>query len=68
MERKEKTQNDKKKKKTKTKKMGAKHELKAFYRVGTLFIGFEIAPFEWPFQTFKLFLFSPNITFNSQKH
>jgi hypothetical protein len=47
------------------KKMGAKHELKAFYRVGTLFIGFEAALFEWPLQTFKLFFFFfPNVTFN----
>jgi len=59
VERKEKTQNDKKKE-----EKGTKRELMPFYRVGTLFIGFEIAPFEWPFQTFKLFLFSPTITFN----
>jgi hypothetical protein len=32
--------------------MGAKHELKPFYRVRTLFIGFEAALFEWPLQTF----------------
>jgi hypothetical protein len=43
------------KKKKKKKKMGAKHELRPFYRVGTLFAGFEAALFEWPFQTFKHF-------------
>ncbi len=43
--------------------MGAKHEFKPFHRVGTLFIGFEAAPVQWPLQTFKLFLF-PNVTFD----
>jgi hypothetical protein len=45
-------------------KIGAKRELRPFCRVGTLFIGFEAASFEWPLQTFKLFLFFPNVTFN----
>jgi hypothetical protein len=49
----------------KKKKMGAKHELKPFYRVRTLFIGFEAALFEWPLQTF-LFIF-PNVIFNYLK-
>jgi hypothetical protein len=38
--------------------MGAKHEFKPFYRVGTLFKGFEAAPLSVAtsnFQTFSFF-------------